>query len=88
MDLTPKIRAGMPSSSFGLPASKGFPMNDPEHARLAIGGATRAEHAGNISAGTAARIKGMARRKLGIKPAGMPSMNPKAALLAKLRGGL
>jgi hypothetical protein len=42
-----------------------FPIGDKKHARLAIGGATRSERAGNISASTAARIKGEARAKLG-----------------------
>ena len=42
-----------------------FPIADKKHARLAIGGATRSEHAGNISASTAARIKSEARAKLG-----------------------
>ena len=57
-------RKKMPKSEFGLPASKGFPMNDPTHQRMAISGATRSEHAGNISASTAARIKATARKKL------------------------
>ena len=42
-----------------------FPIGDAKHARLAIGGATRSEHAGNISASTAAHIKAAARAKLG-----------------------
>lgn len=44
-----------------------FPVGDKKHARLAIGGATRSERAGNISASTAASIKAKARAKLGIK---------------------
>lgn len=43
-----------------------FPIGDKKHARLAIGGATRSERAGNISAATADAIKAKARRKLGI----------------------
>jgi len=42
-----------------------FPIGDKKHARLAIGGATRSEHAGNISPATAAKIKAKARAKLG-----------------------
>jgi hypothetical protein len=42
-----------------------FPIGDKKHARLAIGGATRSMHAGNISASTAAKIKAKARAKLG-----------------------
>jgi hypothetical protein len=47
--------------------NKSFPIGDKKHARLAIGGATRSERAGNISASTAASIKAKARAKLGIK---------------------
>jgi len=56
-------RKAMPKSEF---AGKGrsFPINDKTHARLAISGATRSERAGNISAGTEARIKSKARAKL------------------------
>ena len=42
-----------------------FPIGDTKHARLAIGGATRSQRAGNISASTAAHIKAEARAKLG-----------------------
>lgn len=42
-----------------------FPIGDKKHARLAIGGATRSERAGNISAATASKIKAQARAKLG-----------------------
>lgn len=41
-----------------------FPIGDAKHARLAIGGATRSYRAGNISAGTEAKIKSEARAKL------------------------
>ena len=63
-DLTAGKRAGMPQSEFALPGKR-FPMNDAEHDRLAIIGASRSEHAGNISASTADRIKAEARAKLG-----------------------
>lgn len=42
-----------------------FPIGDKKHARLAIGGATRSERAGNISPATEAKIKAAARKKLG-----------------------
>ena len=54
----------MPKGEFAGPG-KSFPINDPTHARMAISGATRSERAGNISAGTAAKIKAKARVKLG-----------------------
>ena len=56
-------RAKMPKSSFAGPG-RSFPINDANHARLAIGGATRSERAGNISASEAERIKAKARGKL------------------------
>jgi len=58
-------RKSMPKSAFGIPSKRAFPMNDANHARLAISGATRSERAGNISASTAERIKSEARSKLG-----------------------
>jgi hypothetical protein len=78
MNLTMGLRKQMPSSSFALPGKR-FPISDPTHARLAIGGATRAEHAGNISPGQMHAIQAKARQKLG--------MSPKDALIAKLQGG-
>jgi hypothetical protein len=62
--LTEAMRKRMPKSQFAEPASRGFPMNDATHQRMAISGATRSEHAGNISASEAARIKAEARAKL------------------------
>ena len=56
-------RKRMPKSSFAGPG-RSFPISDPTHARLAISGATRSEHAGNISASEADRIKAKARGKL------------------------
>lgn len=42
-----------------------FPIGDKNHARLAIGGATRSYNAGNISKSTEEHIKAKARRRLG-----------------------
>jgi hypothetical protein len=64
MNLTAAKRRRMPKAAFGIPGKRAFPMNDPTHQRLAIGGATRALHAGNISEATADRIKAEARAKL------------------------
>ena len=61
--LTAASRKRMKKSEFAGPA-RSFPINDATHARLAISGASRAEHAGNISASTAASIKAKARKKL------------------------
>lgn len=64
MDLTAARRARMGPNAFAL-GNKRFPINDRNHARLAIGGATRAERAGNITAAQAAEVKAKARAKLG-----------------------
>ncbi len=61
--LTAAKRKGLLATQFAGP-DRSFPINDPTHARMAISGATRSEHAGNISAATAARIKAKARAKL------------------------
>lgn len=66
MDLTADKRKQMSPGQFAGPA-RSFPINDANHARLAISGATRSEHAGNISASEADSIKAKARRKLGMK---------------------
>jgi hypothetical protein len=51
----------------GPKGAKGFPIGDPTHARLAIGGATRSFRAGNISAAKEHEIKAKARAKLGMQ---------------------
>jgi len=56
-------RKEMPKKDFAGPG-KSFPISDPTHAKLAIGGATRSERAGNISEEQADKIKAKARRKL------------------------
>lgn len=48
----------------GPKGKKGFPIGDPTHARLAIGGATRSYNAGNISKSKEEEIKSRARAKL------------------------
>ena len=64
--LTAGDRKSMPSSSFAGPG-RSFPVNDKNHARLAISGATRSERAGNISSSEEDAIKAKARAKLGDK---------------------
>lgn len=74
-------RSKMPSKEFAGPG-RSFPVNDANHARLAISGATRSEHAGNISESEADHIKAEARGKLGEKgghtdhKAAVAKMNP------------
>jgi len=73
--LSAATRGKMPKGKFAGPG-KSFPINDPEHARLAIGGATRSERAGNISASTAASIKAKARAELGDSGPGKAASAP------------
>lgn len=61
--ITAAARRKMPAKDFA--GGKGhFPINDAKHARLAIGGATRSYHAGNISRPKENEIKAEARAKL------------------------
>lgn len=88
-NLTAAKRRKMPAKSFAGPG-KSFPVNDKTHARLAIGGATRAERAGNISEAQEAKIKATARAKLGdSKP--KPKANPRQGAkdgLGRGKGGV
>ena len=59
-------RSSVPGKKAGRNGS--FPVGDPKHARLAIGGATRSFNAGNISKSTENHIKAEARHELGKKP--------------------
>ena len=62
--LTAADRKRMPAKEFGEPKTRGYPMMDAVHQRLAISGATRAEHVGNISHAEAAQIKAKAHALL------------------------
>ena len=57
-------KSNVPGKKAGPNGS--FPIGDKKHARLAIGGATRSERAGNISPSTEAHIKAEARKELGV----------------------
>ncbi len=63
MRLTINMRKAMPKGEFAGPHHS-YPVNDPTHARLAISGASRAEHVGNISKATEEKIQAKARRVL------------------------
>ncbi len=58
-------RNRLPSSEFGLPKSRKYPMEDRDHAIRAKGRATQMEKRGKLSAASAARIRAKANRKLG-----------------------
>lgn len=63
--LTSRKRKALPSSEFGEPGSRKYPMPDKAHAANAKARATQAVKAGRMSAGEAAKIKAKANRKLG-----------------------
>lgn len=65
--LNAAARKKIPTTQFAGP-DRSFPINDPTHARMAISGATRSQHAGNISESTADKIKAKARAKLHHSP--------------------
>lgn len=71
-------RKEMPRGEFAGPG-RTFPVNDKTHQREAISGATRSEHAGNISESEADSIKAKARAKLGDKD-GQAPVDHKAAV--------
>jgi hypothetical protein len=62
--LTAKARKNILSSKFALPGGR-FPVENKKHARLAIGGATRSERAGNITPEQATKVKHRADHVLG-----------------------
>ncbi|MGH6991980.1 MAG: hypothetical protein ACREEH_01450 [Caulobacteraceae bacterium] len=62
-DLTAARRRRMKPNAFAG-TGRTFPNNDALHARLAIGGATRSYHAGNIGRAEMERIQAAARAKL------------------------
>lgn len=63
MKLDAEDRRKLPAGDFAGPG-RSFPVNDATHARMAISGATRSAHAGNIGSSTEARIKATARHFL------------------------
>lgn len=65
--LTSRARKLLPSSAFGLPDKRAYPMPDKAHAANAKARATQAVKAGRMSPSTAAKIKAKANKKLGQK---------------------
>ena len=63
--LTSAARKHIPSSKFGLPASRKYPMPDRSHAANAKARATQQVKRGNLSSGAAAKIRAKANRVLG-----------------------
>lgn len=63
--LSTKARKAIPSSEFGLPKERKYPMENPSHARNAKARASEMEHKGRISKATEEKIDRKADRKLG-----------------------
>jgi len=64
-ELHAKKRNQLPSSEFGLPGSRKYPINDRSHAANAKSRATQMVKAGKLSASSAARIRAKANKMLG-----------------------
>lgn len=60
-------RNKLPSSKFGLPGSRKYPMPDKSHAANAKARATQMVKKGKLSSSSAAKIKAKANRVLGKK---------------------
>jgi hypothetical protein len=63
--LNAAARKSIPTSEFGLPGSRKYPMPDRSHAANAKARATQQVAKGNLSSGAAARIRAKANRILG-----------------------
>ncbi len=63
--LNAAARKAIPTSEFGLPGSRKYPMPDKSHAANAKARATQQVAKGNLSAGAAARIRAKANAVLG-----------------------
>jgi len=63
--LTAAGRKRVPTSKFGLPGSRKYPMPDKVHARVAKSYASKEEHAGKLSRASEAKIDAKADRILG-----------------------
>ncbi len=65
MKLRAAARKKIPSSKFGLPGQRKYPMPDRSHAANAKARATQMVHAGKLSGSQAATIRAKANRILG-----------------------
>jgi hypothetical protein len=63
--LTTASRKAIPSSEFGLPGRKAYPMPDKSHAGNAKARATQMVNKGKLSPSSAAKIRAKANKVLG-----------------------
>lgn len=73
--LTSSHRKSLPSSEFGIPSERKYPMPDKSHAANAKARATQQENAGRLSPSEANHIRAMADRKLNDFYGGMADHN-------------
>ncbi len=64
-ELSSKTRNKLPSSSFGMPDARKYPMPDKSHAANAKARVSQMLKKGKISASSAAKVRAKANRKLG-----------------------
>jgi hypothetical protein len=62
--LTAKSRKAIPTSEFGIPGSRKYPMPDRSHAANAKARATQQVSKGKLSASSAAKIRAKANKVL------------------------
>lgn len=62
--LTTKARKAIPTSEFGLPGERKYPMENAAHARNAKARASEMEHKGKLSASSKAKIDAKADKVL------------------------
>lgn len=65
MKLKAATRNAIPSSKFGMPGERKYPMPDKSHAANAKARATQMVHAGKLSSSSAAKIRSKANAILG-----------------------
>jgi len=65
MKLSAAARKAIPTSKFGLPGSRKYPMPDPAHAANAKARASQQVKKGNLSPASAAKIRAKANAVLG-----------------------
>lgn len=65
MKLKAATRNALPTSTFGLPGRRAYPMPDKSHAANAKARATQMVNKGKLSASSAAKIRAKANRILG-----------------------
>jgi hypothetical protein len=65
--LTAGARNALPTSTFGLPGKRAYPMPDKSHAANAKARATQMVSAGKLSPASAAKIRSKANAMLGGK---------------------